>query len=87
MVRDISSVSEDSLRLNWPLLKDNIRIWTVSNIDDLEKVICSKKDVIIVNLNLYEELLKSNLDIFKRCNVIINEGRINGKKPREAYIG
>ena len=76
MVRDISKSSL------WPPFRNDVKKQVVSKKDHIEEYISNKKSVIIVDINLYLELLMNHLDILKRCNVIIMEGRMDGEKSR-----
>jgi len=74
-VRTISSSLRDIRHKEFrSLFKDNVKIQIVSSVDVLEKVVCDKESVIVVDLKLYEEILKKYPDILKGCNVVINEG-------------
>jgi len=82
-VRAISSSSKDvvpeELR---SLFKDDVKIQIITSVDILKRIACNRKSVIVVDLKLYEKILKENPDILKGCNVVINEGQINGKESR-----
>ena len=74
-MRTISSSLRDIRHKEFrSLFKDNVKIQIVSSVDVLEKVVCDKESVIVVDLKLYEEILKKYPDILKGCNVVINEG-------------
>lgn len=82
-MRAISNSSKDvSLKELRLLFKDNVKIQIVSSLDVLKRGVCDKGSIIVVDLELYGKILSENPDILKGCNVIINEGQINGKESR-----
>jgi hypothetical protein len=55
----------------WPKLKADVKVIEVKNLEDLEKVECKENVILLMDLRLYKEALKSRYNFLERCTLII----------------